>query len=231
MGESKATIWVLGLILYFFILFLFTSSLQTSRELLSFSDNRLNVTDPGWREQGNVFFNPTYQNQCSGTGGGRSMNFLQNIQCNQLALDNEDYNGCNNVTGCTWQNRSSFFGLFVSDPECTGIVDKTTYNITGGLNTYCESSGLQSVENCTLFKCDWVDFSSLPTNTKGASLSGNEPLSLSTTTNIWNTIKFMASFRTDIGLGNFNFIFSLLFFWIPTVMLLLAIYFMIPFFH
>jgi len=231
MGEFKASNWIIGLVIYFFLLFLFLTYLEASRSVLSFNSFESTVTDPGWKNQGNVFLTGGLSEHCDGTGGGRSMNFLQNIQCNQLNLDPEDYNTCNNITGCVWNNRSSFFGLFVSDPICSGIVDKTVYNITGGLNTYCQSTGLQSPENCSLFKCDWINPNNIATDTKGTSFSGNEPLGATTGSNIWNTIKFMSTFRYDLGLGYFNYIFIILFFWLPTVALVLSIYFLIPFFH
>jgi len=224
MGEFAAGTWIVGLVIYFFLMFLIVQSAINVQGYYNLLEFDANVTDPGFQNKTNLYFLDDLNGQCRGKGGGRAMNFLQNIQCSQLKLDDYDFNACNNISGCYWENVTEIFGFEILPAGCSGMVNKSYYNITGGLNQYCQSSGLQEEGLCYTFKCDWIDIQTL-------NEEALDPLSTSSVTSLWTSIKFMATFRFDFGAGNFNWIFITLFFWLPSLMLLFSIYMALPFLH
>lgn len=198
-------------------------SITNSKAVLGYTDDRISHNEPGFIERGNLYIDGTADGICTGSGGGRAMNFLGNILCTRLNIM-EDMNTCNNISGCEWQAETNLFNITISDAGCGGIVNKTYYNITGGINQYCDSYGLQDEGLCNVFRCDWINETELAS-------TGVNDLETRSVSSIWETIKFIALFRADIGLGAFNFIFAFIFFYIPFVMLLWSIYMALPFMH
>ena len=127
------------------------------------------------------------------------------------------------VDGCTWNNVSDFFGYFAKPPICEGLVNKTHYGITTVGKGYCNSPGIQNETICELFTCTWTN----STQIAETQLDINSKTSMS----LWDSVKYVALFRPELGLGKATFLISFFFFWIPTLMLLFAIYMALPFLH
>ena len=218
MGEFESGKWIIGITIYFFIFFLLVSSTVNAKIAIAGNDDlRVTYNDPGflnktWSDNGGV---------C--TGKGDAVNFLNNIWCNRLDIEEWDKLTCDSVEGCSWNNASDFFGYFAKPPICEGLVNKTFYDINTVGKGYCDSPGLQNETICELFKCSWM-------NSQEIAQSQISIDSRSSVT-IWESIKYVALFRPELGLGKATFIISFIFFWIPTIMLLFAIYMALPFLH
>lgn len=116
---------------------------------------------------------------------------------------------CIFIPGCSWDDINQ---------KCTGIPNLAVYG--GG----CSVSMNQTL--CLLVGCSWISYSSPDADSPdmvSASVSH---------TGIIDTIGFMTGFHGDIGTPVlFRFITGFIFFWIPFTMLILAIYYLIPFIH
>jgi len=74
-----------------------------------------------------------------------------------------------------------------------------------------------------MFKCVWVNVSDQGNDDFTNPVESNRGL-----TNIWNTIKWVVTFRADVGWKHYNWLFSILFFWIEGVALIWCIYMALP---
>ena len=221
MGEFNSAKWIIGIVIYYIFFFLVVLTLSSTLSWANAPDQYLVFNDPGFENKTQPFDDTP---SCSGSGS-RSMNFLGNILCNQLNLDKNDFTGCNNIGGCLWKNDTSLFNITISGKSCTGTVDKITESINGSAGTYCEDSlGLQTEERCVLYGCEWVDNTQLSSNK--ANLVSKDYSFIK----VFKTVFFIITFRADIGLGQWSWLFGL-FFWIPFVMMLIAIYYSLPFLH
>jgi len=220
MGQFEAGKWIIGIVVYYFFLFIILSMTSSMIREIGVHDRMLNYTDVGFFNKSNEFFNNP-DGICRGRGN--SMNFLENILCNQLEVF-EDENTCNNVSGCSWVNETDLFGIAVSPAGCSGVVNKSAYNISGGIRNYCSSPGLQDQGTCEMFKCPWIDRQQLAEEQADSINSNN----LNT---FWDSIKFIVTFRANFGLGSYNWLISFLLFYIPMLMLLWCIYMALPFLH
>lgn len=110
---------------------------------------------------------------------------------------------CSYIPGCTWDGT-----------DCTGIPNLLAY---GG-----ECSPLMNETLCRLLDCPFITYNS----ETGFSSSYDEENDIST---IKATFGIMTGFEADTGIPSaFNFIFSFIFFWIPFIMFIWAIYMVIP---
>jgi len=222
MGEFESGKWIIGLLIYFFIFFLIMVSVVNMVHHYNYAINQnINYTNPGFLDKNNFFSNE----RCEGTS--KSMNFAGTIKCKKLIdVDNETcgVNSTDGIQGCTWENESNILGIWYRASFCGGNVNKTYYNITSSRRQFCEeATGIQTEALCEIFGCTWVNESLMAE----LSVTNGEQQVVT----LWSTVKYMVSFRADIGLGQWNFIFIFIFFYIPFIMLLFAIYMALPVIH
>lgn len=215
MGDFQSGKWIVGLLIYFFFFFVLIFSLLNAQSVIAPQSEVITVNDPGFQERGNDFLASDY---CSGTSN--AMNIFGIIPCKSLDIEQEET--CNGVEGCRWQNATLLFNITISDAVCTDNLNLSYYNLSGGRAAVCDNISSQYL--CDLIQCTWTNQADMI----------QEPVSLGDTTQlttVWDTIKFIALFRADIGLGTFTFLFSFLFFYVPFIMLIWSLYMAIPFFH
>jgi len=221
MGEFKSGLWIIGILIYFFLFFTIMVSITASQTILNIKQSSsVSFNDPGFQNQSSFF---KTGRGCGGTGD--TMNWLSGIPCPKLDIDNQDYNACNNISGCVWRNETNLFGVSVIEAECRGYVNQSAMNIDGNSKEYCFSSGLQNRSICTTFRCQWLnasEFSQIQIDT----FKPQGTLSV-----LWNTVSMVATFNVDFNLKHYTFLFSFLFFWIPLIGLIIALYFALPFLH
>lgn len=193
------------------------SILNARAEYVTSDTNRITINEPGFIERGQSLYATAI---CGGKG--KAMTILGNIPCKELDV-NEDENTCNSITDCTWQNETNLFNVTIRSAFCSGYVNLTHYSLNDTTrSTYCYE--LNNESSCDVFRCVWLNQTTLAEQQVDLDDTGK-------LVTIWETIKFMASFRADIGLGTFSFIFSFLFFYVPLVMLVWALYMAIPILH
>ena len=130
------------------------------------------------------------------------------LSCSSMVVTNATNPTCDSFVGCEWEP-NPFFG----DPRCQGILET---------QESCSRQGDQT--RCFIVGCDWIQ-----TDGEGLSLDTDNGVTLNTFT---ASIGVMTGFRADIGVpGNYRWIFSFLFFYIPFIMLLWSLYMAIPFIH
>lgn len=217
MGEFKSGGWIVGLLIYFFLFFLLLQSAINARaEYVNSDTSRIYINDPGFQDKGNSLFNTE---RCGGKG--TAMTVLGGIPCKNLDVDDEIT--CNSFNGCTWSNETSLFNITVKDAGCRGYINLSHYDLNYKTrSTYC--SNLDNESLCEAFRCVWLNQTTLAQQQIYLEDSGK-------IATFWETIKFVATFRADIGLGIFTFVFSFLFFYVPLVMMIWAIYMALPFLH
>lgn len=105
MGQFSSGSWIIGLGLYFFIMFVFVFSVVNASNELGIQTNAY-ARDPGFQTIQN---DPTQQgNACSGT----PLYLCEEIADGQVGSQSL----CESFAGCTWQNATSI---------CTGIITET----------------------------------------------------------------------------------------------------------
>ena len=223
MGEFTSGKWIIGLLIYFFVFFIVMWSVLNAQAAIGETtpaNNRVEINDPGFQDRLNSF---DLGARCSGKSS--AVTFLDNVLCKDLNV-HEHEPTCNNVTGCIWKNGTSLFNITIIDAGCTGNMNKTFYNVPDKISSssFCETSTFSTEELCKTMDCTWVNESQL-------ALRQVDPLDKNSLVTMWQTIKFVATFRADLGLGGFTFIFSFMFFWIEFVMLIWALYMAIPWLH
>lgn len=172
----------------------------------------------GFVQTGNPF---QYAQQCSGKG--TAMNPFGYVVCPKLLIDPSDVDTCNNISGCHYGN-STWYGISAG---CQGYVNSTYYNFTAPFDkssTYCGASGLQADSGtCEVFGCTF----------QNATSQFDQPRTVNSQYNIasiWQIISWVTTFNFDIGWGSFNWLFSIIAFYLPFLILLMALYFMfVPF--
>lgn len=208
MGEFRAGLWITGITLYFFVFFLIVFTSINTGNFYDVDTSDVNYHDPGFQNAGN---DPLLQgSKCTGS---IPWSCVQTRAASNVS--------CTNITGCQWDSSNQLcddkFYIFGSalvngEGSCEGDTDyqKSHHNDSGF---------------CTLLGCTWTDYtSSSETNTN---LASNFDWSATKA-----TIGVMSGFNADIGIPSaFQFIFSFLFFWIPTFMLIWAIYMALPWLH
>lgn len=214
MGSSKAGTWIIGILIYYVLFFLILTLIVNGKtEMLGSSDPNIRYTDPGFVDR----YKPNSQ-ACVGVGDVNY--FAGTILCSNL-------DGLNNVTcpkikDCEWKNATSIFDITIIRSGCENEVNTTYYGITG--SDYCKASGLQNRDMCRTFKCNWV-------NTSDISSQQQDTITKNSMASIFEVIGWVLVFDVNLGLGSFTWIFSILFFYVEFVCLLIAIYYSIPFIH
>jgi hypothetical protein len=208
MGEFSAGRWIVGLSLYFFIIFLTVFSAIGMANDYGLDRTGIATNDPGFNTPYNIPYGQT--GECTGNIYGlcRYMNIDDNITCSQFA----EY-------GCYWDNTTSFF----SSPGCRG----SFINWSSNTAPACEAFQTRGENICRLVGCTWTNFTGHGTGQTSGVTNNNFDWS-----SIKDTIGFMTGFRAEFGIPPmFNFIASFLFFWIPFFMLSWSVYMALPFLH
>lgn len=246
MGQFEAGKWIIGLLVYFFIFYMFMMTVVASKTQVSGTfDTNVQYTNPGFLSQGQFYNNEGYcTNPVSMTLIHEFLTDGYYIPCNQFTT----MGTCNNMENCNWTNATYF--VFWHSPIC-GCLDDGDFtsrcmvnvsyynfplaNITVSQNDgydfyynktseqkFCElSSYLANEDTCQLFGCSWIKFSDTPDVSKD---KGNGAL-------FWEATKWVLTFNVNLGLGPWNFVFYFIFFWVELIALLWAIYMALPFLH
>ena len=204
MGEFKSGKWIVILSLYFFMYFIIVFSLVQGAQSVG-NDLNINYQDPGFQTLADPFETGGY---CTGNP--------ESLACSGLTevVDNVT---CEYIFGCNWVNATSTCIGTPADPDTLFPIGFCTpsYNYT----------------YCSLVGCTWTNYDS---NVDIATYNSDSKISMSPVT---KTIAVMTGYDGENEAGFLNIpeafvmIFSFMFFWLPFVMLLLAIYFAIPFAH
>lgn len=231
MGSFGAAKWLVGMVLYYFIFFIVVVSIVSGKTQVSgIQDNGVSWTSTGFAQAQHVF-SGDFNGLCRGTG--KMSRITRLISCHGL-VPSEDYNcdtidcktECESVSNCTWKNTTSIFGFAISSSTCHSFVNQTFYNITGSRTTFCENStGLINNQGlCETLGCTWVNQTVL-----AEELVSGQDVSF---TNVWQTVKDVTFFRVNLGIPRaMNFIFIFIFVYLPALLVLLAVFFAVPFLH
>lgn len=218
-GEFQAGIWIISIVIYFVIFFVTATAISNARAY--YSQDIWANNDPGITAKGNVFEQGGY---CGGSSDyGYLLGYGDVLPCSSLNIAKDEQGNalydyqCNNVTGCFYENYTSLFSG--TKYQCSGIVNLTAYSInTTDAESVCASSYLQVRGLCEQFTCQWIDVSNLGT--------GRPNIESGTT--IWESFVWIVSFRYDFGIARYNWLLTLLFFYIPLIALLWAGYRSLP---
>lgn len=183
----------------------------------------------------NVSGNESVQDSLSLSGGscqgprerGDVFSSFDSLKCTSTPV--EDENVCNEINGCSWSNATTTLLFFETAASCRGTINATAYDSTAQVNSdtltspgFCELSGYDNDRaTCERVGCQWVDAQNIEvTPTSGFST-------------VTSTIGVLSGFRADIiGLPPLvSFLYSMFTFYIPLVLLIISIYYMIPVIH
>ena len=243
MGRSIATKWIIGILIYFVILFLFLSMVNTAVSEYSLYDD----------------------NTISSTGGSLNINNIDNCgnprtdatgeslhsrdsHCRFLVYSGAVYDqtSCEAINGtCAWNEKSDWLDFFTLGVlgstyyTCEGAINITYYNdgeifngagfdyvgatdnfVTNPSTDFCELAYLQDDRGiCESWGCTWypqgiVD-DDAETGYRGA-LAG-----------IWRVLTLRVTFATDNT--SLNALFTLIFIWIPLIIMLFSVWIISPF--
>jgi len=219
MGDMKSSYMIIGVLVYYFAFFLVLLTIQGGKRQLGYEELNLHYSSD-YFNKGNPYNQPEI---CGGVG--KSMNFLNNIPCRDLIIHDLDIDGCNNISGCQWQNYSSLFGIAISPAGCGGgLINESFYNISRNTRHYCsESESLITNRSlCLVFGCQWLN----NTDIGEESLLADDNIKPAT---IWNNIKYVVTLQVDLGLGDWNFIVLFLFTFLPLIGLMIGVLHLFPF--
>lgn len=163
---------------------------------------------------------PRYRYSTDGQGTRFLFN-LDNLDCSvSVGALGED--SCNSIAGCSWSNTSNFLWFTTQSQSCTGQINKTFYN--DGVPTekdICLIDGLQGNGNentCAILGCTSYE----PKNNEGYGSVGF--------LDVVQQISDLYTFRYDFGFEGFLQVISTLFLvYLPSIILLGAIYILSPF--
>ena len=243
MGEFASAKWIIGIMIYFFVYFLLVfsidrSSLEFQSDVgtdLGYDDIILSDDALSFQTRVSPFDTDGY---CDTPHQGIKASFwagplgirsllgpAKSVGCEYSnAIDEAS---CNEIEGCTSVADVDWFGWFDDNVSyrCEGTINNTAY---GGSDStsLCRSPLLDSNESiCNLIGCTWISYENIGTDVYSRDSSF-------TMRSIWDAIGFMGGFNAQYGIpGWVNFIFAFFFTYIPLFMLLLAVYFAIPFLH
>jgi len=202
MGQFESGKWVIGLSLYFFVFFLIMTSVINTSDELNIDRGDLYVADSGFQTVLTPFD--------SGTCVGKISRFKLNY-CS--SYDSLDSNGtCSLIDGCTWSE--GWFSEYCEGNPSPSVIPTTDCSYISN-QTICEV-----LENDG---CTWLDKTDIETIDPSQSYSNG---------GLVTSIKFLFGFNARLGIpATYRFIIIFLFFWIPFMALLWAIYMSAPFLH
>jgi hypothetical protein len=152
---------------------------------------------------------------------------FDSLQCSSTPVEDETV--CDAINGCSWSNATQTFLFFETSASCNGVINASFYDTTAVVDDnilespgFCELSGYDNDRaTCERVGCKWVDAQGIQvTPTSGFST-------------VTSTIGVLSGFRAEIiGLPPMvAFLYSMFTFYIPLVLLLISIYYMIPVIH
>lgn len=217
--KATAITWIIGISIYYVgIIALFSFAIGI--------DEDISISDGGFmsieqlRSQGGACGYPK-------TTEYQGLN-LYNNYCSQTYLTNNET--CSEIQGCYWSDERWFIpftngGSWFGDAYCKGRINTTFYNggVTLDGERICEASQLDTNENlCTTLGCTWTDFSQM-SNTQLNEYAKPTPMTF------LKSVGFLSGFRADFGFDGVGYIFiSFLLFYLPLLLLIGAIYMLIP---
>ena len=250
-GAFGSGILFIVLVVYFFIFILVVSSSEKISALAETNDTIVTIN------LGNVEFDAIigssfctdpryYYNAETGEKKKYNLNEYDRLFCEEsVGILSQDI--CDDISGCKWENVTSgwWFWKTVEDASCIGNINSTYYGIaqttvvigrprieshnnTGVWAIYTPFSDPSACQHpnvirnktlCDMFSCSWTPVT--------------PDSSFKSVGNVYSTMSDVFSFRYDFGFANqglslfMNFIFIVL----PLLILIVSLYFMIPFFH
>lgn len=211
MGQFESANWFIGVTIYF-ILFIATVTAVSSLGL-DFEDGTTSTGSiSGLSGDVEIFCSdPRYRYL---PNGEYTETYEDNDQCS-VSTGAFSSSVCNAIQGCTWSNVTEGFWFFSSTSEaCTGDINLTYYDAADdGLCTGLNTSSCQLL-GCTLYEYD-------PLNAE-----------ISSPKEIMGTVAELFTFRYDFGFtGLLNTLLSIFLVFIPLLIWILSLYFMLPFLH
>lgn len=209
MGEFSSGRWIVGLAIYFFAIFVLIYSTVGASLYYGTDINGVYVNDPGFNSANN---NPLAQGGlCDGTPYGR---------CASLGADTQEY--CEAFSNLTTPGLFEIGGhWFFPQQDC--YWDNSTNSCKGTMFALtCDGNFTTNQALCEAVDCTWTDF------TTSGGVSGD--------TFDWGKIKATIGFLSGMSYGigipaGWHFLFAFIFVWLPSFMLLWAIYMALPFLH
>jgi hypothetical protein len=221
MGSATAGKWAIGMFIYFAVFLTIVTNAQSIDSSVTYSGgiDTVSASRTGC-------YAPRYSFNAQGEasellGGAKRTDYCQYTQ----GVNNE--NICTSLNGCTWTNQTSCFLFFTCETSietCEGRLNQTFYDYTTSSLNY--SKGICDIDkaqdNATLCEALGCQYG---TQESVIGSEGNQE-------NVFSTIGKMFTFSVDIGLPTAgNVVFTLFLFYLPFFILLLALYFALPFLH
>lgn len=206
MGEFSSARWIVGLLLYFIGFFTVMYSVVGMNNIYNFdSTNSLKSSDPGFS---------TVDNQPYAQGG--KCDGTPYWYCEKMGI--QAYDACQEFFpyNCNWLNASN------GGPT----VPITVVGICFG-SIHASCSNFTDARMCQTIGCTWTDYTNVGTSNIENGFTGSFD---------WDTVKLTVAnilgYRATIGIpSGWQWLFSLVFFYIEFVMFVLALYYAMPFIH
>lgn len=202
MASDTAGKWLLGLVIYFFIMITIVTYASNMNSDVTYSGGTLPTEKETYCDSPRVMYDQNFD----------LINnpYVNTKEC-ESTLGIYSQNACEFINGCIWDNVTTGF-LWWTDTivTCTGDVNTSYYNNGTTTSRVCNmqdadniSSGLCSMLGCT----PYVESSIQQGNKQG----------------VFDTIYEMATFQVDVGLPDaYEYLFSFVFFYLPLIILILA---------
>ena len=225
MGEFNAGKTCLWIVIYFFVFFTVVYSMIQTDDYYE-TDNDLSTRDVGFLRRSDPFNTDGYCDKPHFDIPFITSVFEENLfPCGYIRAN--DVYTCEYFNNCNWTNITTFlFFNYETDYFCDGYVNLTQLGFERTtIQHICTLTGLQNRTACETFGCTWYDYSELGTDVSGQ--SGSYSIK-----SISDTVLFVTGFKADLGVPNqYLWIYSFIFFWIPLVLLIISLYFALPFLH
>jgi hypothetical protein len=221
MGSFNAGVWFIVVSLYFILFIAVVSSVQTfSQETgIEFTDG---TTANGSIDSLTLSSQPFCDTPRVRYGSDGSSSFQINPNEDDCSLTNGILNQqvCEGLVGCSWQNITTGFWFFSDTKEtCIGTLNASYYG-KDDTNNFCTAPVVSS--NATI--CIRM----------GCLMYTTEPLTYDITSpkQLFLLVTDLFSFRYDFGFDDLlNILLTIILIFIPLLIWLMALYYMIPFFH
>lgn len=248
-GSFGAGKWLIVLVIYFMFFILSVNSVQNlvNADNLN-SDISLEINNYDFSGiLGNSYCsNPRFSyDPATGEKEEYPKAFTDRLRCEE-SIGVLDQSTCDIIEGCTWENVTSGFWFWetTESASCIGDINATAYGIEvttsifrprvaahNNTGIYAANTPfldptpcthpevLTNKTKCDLFSCSWEDIN--------IQSSYTEP------SRVLDTVGDLFTFRYDFGFDNdnYNYILNILTFVIPLLMLIVSIYYMLPFAH
>jgi hypothetical protein len=211
MGQLNAGVWLILTSIYFIIFISVVASVSSLG--LDFEDGTISDGDISSLTGQSVFQCDTPRYAIRGDGSVY-ITRENNLDCRSSYGANND-KLCNQINGCTWENVTSGFWFFADTTEtCNGDINLNFYDSEN--DGLCK--GLTS-NDCFILGCTYYE-----TNPYTSDISSPKE--------IMGLIFQLFTFRYDFGFsGLLNIIISIFFMFIPLLIWIMSLYFMLPFAH